>query len=249
MVTVDTRPPDHHDSSRGDPERRQGVAVFGVLHNDPAPLSSRRETQRDAQRRPPQSRGKARGREPGPQTHYRIDRHRSTFRGREGAAQSDAAEQHRFECDMMDNIGPFGAIEPRNFGNGPPRANQPVAAPPPADRTQRETFVADPIAMRAHARRDHDIEAGCPGGARRRPTVRAEVPILGDEKNQLWPPRRAGRREASRQVQRFCDNGHGHVETLEAGIGTAISLTYLRRDWLDNRRGRRGEGGAWLASW
>ncbi len=74
--------------------------------------------------------------------------------------------------------------------------------------------------MRAHAGRDHDIEAGRPGGARHRQTVRAEVPILGDEKEQLWPPRRAGGRGPWRQVQRFCDNGQGHVETPEGGIGT-----------------------------
>jgi hypothetical protein len=36
--------------------------------------------------------------------------------------------------------------------------------------------------------------------------VGAEVPILGDEKEELWPPRRAGRRGPS-QVQGFCSNG------------------------------------------
>jgi hypothetical protein len=36
--------------------------------------------------------------------------------------------------------------------------------------------------------------------------VRAEVPILRYEKEELWPPPRAGHRAPSRQVQRFCDN-------------------------------------------
>jgi hypothetical protein len=150
---------------------------------------------------------------------------------------------------MMDKVGFLGAIQIRDFGYCPPGAKDAVAAPPPAERAQRETFVADAIAMRAHACRDRDIEAGRPGGARRRQTVRAEIPILRYEEKKLGPRRRAGRREAPRQVQRFCDNGHGHVETLEAGIGTAISLTHLRRDWSDNRQRRGGEGGAWLASW
>ena len=107
----------------------------------------------------------------------------------------------------MDKVGLLGAIEPGDFGNCSPGANEPVPAPPPAERAQGETFVADPIAMRAHAGRDHDIEAGCPGGSRRRQTVRAEVPILCHEKEELWPPRRAGRRGPWRRVQRFCDNG------------------------------------------
>ena len=47
--------------------------------------------------------------------------------------------------------------------------------------------------MRAHPGRDDDLEAGAAGGAGHRQTVRAEIPILGDEKEQLWPPRRRGR--------------------------------------------------------
>ena len=107
----------------------------------------------------------------------------------------------------MDEVGLFGAIEPRDFGNCPPGTNESVPAPPPADRAQGETFVADPIAMRAHTGRDHDIKAGRPGCSRRRQTVRTEVPILRYEKEELWPPRRAGRRGEWRQLQRFCDNG------------------------------------------
>jgi hypothetical protein len=107
----------------------------------------------------------------------------------------------------MHKVGLLGAIELGDFGDCPRGANQPVPAPSPSNRAQAETFVADLIAMRAHACRDHDIETGRPGGARRRQSVRAEIPILGDEEEKLWPPRRARRREPSRQVQRFCDNG------------------------------------------
>ena len=149
----------------------------------------------------------------------------------------------------MHKVGLLGAIEPGDFGDCPSGANQPVPAPPPPDRAEAETFVTDLVAMRAHAGRDHDIEAGCPGGARRRQSVRAEVPILGDEKEELWPPRRGGGRGPSRQVQRFCDNGSGHIDTREGGIGIGISLMHLRRDRLDNRRGDRAEGGACHESW
>ena len=146
----------------------------------------------------------------------------------------------------MDNIRPLGVIESGDFGNCSPGANEPVPPPPPADGAQSETFVADPIAMRAHAGRDDDIEAGRPGGARCRETVRAEIPILCYEKEELWPPRRPGRRGPSRQVHWFCDNGKAHVETPEGGIETGISLMHLRSNRLHNRR---GEGGNWHESW
>ena len=92
---------------------------------------------------------------------------------------------------MMDEVGPLGAIDPRNFGNRPPGAKETVPAPAPLDWAQCEPFVADPIAMRTHAGRDHDIEAGRAGGARCRQTVRAEIPILGDEKEELRSLRRS----------------------------------------------------------
>jgi hypothetical protein len=92
----------------------------------------------------------------------------------------------------MDKVGLLGAVEPGDFGDCPGCAKNPVPPPPPTDRAQRETFVADPIAVCAHAGRDHDIEAGRPGGARRRETVGTEVPILGYEEEELWPPLRGG---------------------------------------------------------
>ena len=69
---------------------------------------------------------------------------------------------------MMDEVGPLGAIEPGDLGNRPPGAEEPVAAPPPADRTQAKTFVADAIAMRAHTGCDDNIEA-CRRGRRAPP--------------------------------------------------------------------------------
>ena len=97
--------------------------------------------------------------------------------------------------------------------------------------------------MRAHTGRDHDIKAGRPSGARRRQTVRAEVPILCYEKEELWPPRRAGRRGDRRG--RFS----GSVITDKAtskrrrvGSVSGISLMHLPGDGLDNRRGDRAEG-------
>jgi hypothetical protein len=68
----------------------------------------------------------------------------------------------------MHKVGLLGAIELGNFGNCSRGTDEPVPAPPPTDRAQGETFVADLIAMRAHACRDHNIEAGRPGSARRR---------------------------------------------------------------------------------
>ena len=192
MDTVDARPPDHPNALRWNSQCGQGVAVLRVLDNDPTPSSTRRKAQRDAQRWPPQSRGKARSREPGTQTHNRIYRDRSTVWAREGPAQGYAAEQYRFQRNMMDEVGLLGAVEPRNFGNCPSGANEPVPAPAPADRAQRETLVTDSIAMRAHAGCDYDIKAGGAGGARHRQTMRAEVPILCRQKEELWPPARSG---------------------------------------------------------
>ena len=137
----------------------------------------------------------------------RLYRDRRRFRAGKGEAARDAAEQHRFERDVMDEVRPLGAIEPGDFRNCPSPAKETVPAPTAADRAQGETLVADPIAMRAHASDDHDIEAGRPGGARRWQTVRAEIPILCYEEEKLGPPRCGARREASRQVQWFCDNG------------------------------------------
>jgi len=59
-----------------------------------------------------------------------------------------------------------------------------------------EAFLADLFAMCAHSGHDDNFEAGISCGPRYRETMRAEVPILGDQKEELRPARRVrcGRR-------------------------------------------------------
>src|ERR1700730_17126097 len=97
---------------------------------------------------------------------------------------------------MVDNVGPLGSIKLRNFIDRPSRTDQPIATPSPGDRAQDEAFLADLFAMCAHSSRDDDLEAGISSGPRYRQTMRAEIPILGDQKEELWPPCRVrcGRR-------------------------------------------------------
>ena len=90
---------------------------------------------------------------------------------RKGEPPCDAAEQHWLQRDMVDDVRPLAAIEPGDSGYRPRGAEEPVAAPPPGDRAQGETLVADLFAMRAHPGRDDYLEAGLARSAGDRETV------------------------------------------------------------------------------
>ena len=93
----------------------------------------------------------------------------------------------------MDDIGSLPAIDPGNSstnvqnsssGLSPPRLN--------VDRTQPEACIGDAFAMPVDARGHDDVVACFARGNREFETVRDEIPILGDEEQQLAAARRLG---------------------------------------------------------
>ena len=83
---------------------------------------------------------------------------------------------------MMHDIGPLAAVQRGDRRHGAAGADDAVAAPPPAQRLEPKPLGADPVAVRALARRDDDFEPGIPRRPRDRQPVRPEIPILGDQK-------------------------------------------------------------------
>ena len=65
-------------------------------------------------------------------------------------------------------------------------AEDPVAQPLPGKRAQGEPLGGDPLAVRPHPGGDDHVEPGVARRPRHRQAVRAEIPVLGDEKEQLW---------------------------------------------------------------
>src|SRR6266481_4471497 len=82
---------------------------------------------------------------------------------------------------------PLPAVEPGEGDERAPGADNAIAAPAPCQRAQPEPLGADLLAVTLHPRRDDDFEPGLARGARHRQAVRPEIPILGDEEEQLWP--------------------------------------------------------------
>src|SRR5215472_3728928 len=87
----------------------------------------------------------------------------------------------------MKNIGALGSIEAGNRRNRSHGADEPVTPPAPSERANRETFLRDLRAMSAHPSGNDDIEAVVTRRPRHRKPVRAEIPILGHQKQQLGP--------------------------------------------------------------
>ena len=144
-----------------------------------------------AQRRAGQPRHPARGGKPGTEPVDGGNAGRPLGPAREGEKQRGGAEQHRLQRDMMHDIGPLAPVQRGDRRHGAAGADNAVAAPPPAQRLEPKPLVADPVAMHALARRDDDFEPGIPRRPRNRQPVRPEIPILGDQKEQLRPPVRA----------------------------------------------------------
>ena len=226
MAEIDPRSPDQRDPPPVDPESGEGRAVFRVLHDDPAAVPGGGQAQCCAERRPAQPRAETACRKPGAETHHRVDHGRRRARSPEGKRTREAAEQHRLQRDVVQNIGAFDPVKPGDRSNRPGRAGESVAAPPPRQRAKRKAFVGDRPAMRAHPCRDHDLEPVVARRPRDRQPVRAEIPILGDEKQQLRPPRPVARGGqlgigADRIVEShapFARKGHGSAPAgLAAG--------------------------------
>ena len=90
---------------------------------------------------------------------------------RKSEALGDAAEQHRLQRDMVDDVGPLVAIEPADRGYRPRGAEGTIAAPPPGDRAQGETLVAYLFAMRSDPGRDDHLETSLARSSGDRQTV------------------------------------------------------------------------------
>ena len=88
---------------------------------------------------------------------------------------------------MVDDVGPLFAIEVGDFGHRPRRADGAVPAPAPGERPELEAFASDLLVVFAHPRRHDHFEPGVAGRSRDGQTMRAEIPILGDEEEQLRP--------------------------------------------------------------
>src|SRR6516162_2242596 len=89
---------------------------------------------------------------------------------------------------MVDNIGSLGPVELSNFKDSSSCAAEPVATPPPGERAQDETLVQDRFAVSAHAGRDDHLETGLARGSGDWQTVRAKIPVLSHQEEELWPP-------------------------------------------------------------
>jgi hypothetical protein len=96
---------------------------------------------------------------------------------------------------MMDEIGLFGAINLGNFGYRTIGTEEPVAAATPSDRMHGETFLSDTVTMCAYPGSDDDFEPRCVRGASDRQPMRPEIPIFGDQEEQLSAPHRGGPRD------------------------------------------------------
>jgi len=88
---------------------------------------------------------------------------------------------------VMKNIGALSSIEAGNRRNRSHGADEPVTASAPSERTKRETFLCDLRAMSTHPGGNDDIEAVVARRPRHRKPMRAEIPILSDQKQQLGP--------------------------------------------------------------
>ncbi len=99
-----------------------------------------------------------------------------------GKTPGEAAEQYRLQRHVVDDVGPLGPVEPGDRGDRPGGGERAVAAAAPGERAQGETLAADLRAMGANPGGDDDIEPGVARRPRHRQAVRAEIPILGRQK-------------------------------------------------------------------
>jgi hypothetical protein len=143
----------------------------------------------------------------------------------------------------MYEIRRFGAIEPRDFSDCPAATGETVAAPAPADRAQCEAFLPDLLAMRAHASRHDDVEPGGARGAGDWQPMRAEIPILGDEEEELRPVR--GMRYAEQWRRRYgggdIQKSHGERARLDRLFPFSNAFAARTRAQSGRWRGRESK--------
>ena len=135
--------------------------------------------------------------------------------------QRCAAEQHRLQRDMVHDSRPLAPVQRRDRRDSAAGAENAVAAPAPVQRLEAKPFGADPVAMNALACRDDDLEPGIPRGPRDRQAVRPEIPVLGDQKNQLRPHARRERRPVARRLANRSVGNCEHADNPETSAGNA----------------------------
>ena len=180
------------------PDPGERLPVLRVLHDDAGVAGGMAQSPR--QRRAGQPRRPARGGKPGTEPVDGGDAGRPFRPARECETQRGGAEQYRLQRDMMHDIGPLAPVQRGDRRHGAAGADDTVAAPPPAQRLEPKPLGADPVAMRALARGDDDFEPGIPRRPRDRQPVRPEIPILGDQIEQLRPLARPLRRPLDRRL-------------------------------------------------
>jgi hypothetical protein len=114
----------------------------------------------------------------------------------------DAAQKRGFQGDMMNDERPLAAIEAIDLDHRREIAEKAQILAPPGERMKRETRRANALAMRRDAGRDRDREARIARCLGHRPPMGPEIPILGDEKDQLAPRAGAHRAGAGRSRAR-----------------------------------------------
>ena len=197
MRRIDPGAADQHQTRPVDPEPGERLAVLRVLHDDAGVAGGMAQSPR--QRRAGQPRRPARGGKPGTEPVDGGDAGRPSARRGNARRSAAAAEQYRLQRDMMHDIGPLAPIQRGDRRHGAAGADDTVAAPPPAQRLEPKPLGADPVAMRALARGDDDFEPGIARRPRDRQPVRPEIPILGDQIEQLRPLARPLRRPLDRR--------------------------------------------------
>jgi hypothetical protein len=155
------------------------------LHDDPAARAGGGDPQRGAEQGAQQPRRKGAAGKAGTQPHDPIDRDGSV--AAKGQPPGKAAEQNRFQGEMIDDVGPLRPIKPGDLAQAAHRPEEAVAAPPPAEWMQGKSLATDPLAMRLHPGSNGYVAAGLAQGAGEGQPVGPEIPILSREKEQLRP--------------------------------------------------------------
>jgi hypothetical protein len=84
----------------------------------------------------------------------------------------------------MHNIRPFPTVKTDDLNYGRQFPQRITAAPNQTDREQFEAFLLDTLSMILDPRGDYDFHAGVTSGPRQSKSVRPEIPILCDQKQE-----------------------------------------------------------------
>ena len=178
MRGVDPGTANQRDMGRVEAELGERGAIFRVLHDNRPAAGNKAQGPAERSLAPRRPRARA-------EPHHRRH-HRRRGARRERQPCGDPAEQRRLQRDVIEDVGSLAAIEPHDFPQCAQPAEDAVAAPLPAERVKRKPLAANLLAMLAHPCRDRHGKPRIARRPRHRQAVRAEIPILGHEKEQLW---------------------------------------------------------------